>query len=682
MLLPILCALMQPPVQDAVAAPAALAARPAAAAKMLPHVALDIRLDPATRVLQGEATWTVPPGVALDLFLDSRFTLETARVDGRPIPLPRPPTASPRQRIRIAAQPARAQSWQLRWHGELAPLDGTIDHRGVIGPLPPMASVRGSYLPAGSAWYPETGTPMHYRVTVTLPAGQQAIVPGRLLGESPHANEARASFESTLPTEGITLIAGPYRVDERLLPLPGGRSVRLRTWFTEALQPLAQDYLASAASYIERYDREIGPYAFDGFSIVSAPLPTGFGLPGATYIGESVLRLPFMRGQSLAHEVLHNWWGNGVRVDARHGNWSEGLTTLMADHALRMDQSPEAGRQMRWSWLRDFAAVPAGTDMPLARFTARTHGAASAVGYGRSAMLFHMVRTEIGASSFDAALRDLWRSHAGHAVGWQELQAAFERRANRSLADLFLPMLTGTGAPSLVPQSVRSDPTRRALVVTFAEPLPYTFSLGVVAWHAGRPEPGVLRLQRGARSAALALPDARVPDAVQLDAGHDAWRQLGPGESPPLLRDAMLAAQVRVLVASEGDAAWQRAAAELASRMLEAPRPPAARMADLPGSAPLLVIGRHDDIERLAREDPRLARPAALGRLPEAALWAARTAGGTPRILVSVDDTAALIDLHRRAPHYGAQGYVGFRNGRAVVSGIGAIEVAKVPVAR
>jgi hypothetical protein len=187
----------------------------------------------------------------------------------------------------------------------------------------------------------------------------------------------------------------------------------------------------------------LSPYdtfpTFEGFSSVSSPLPTGFGLPGATYIGEAVLGLPFMRGQSLAHEVLHNWWGNGVRPDWRSGNWSEGLTTLMADHALRAAQSPDAARQMRWSWLRDFAAVTPGSDAPLQAFTSRTHGAASAVGYGKSAMLFHMVRGEIGDTAFHEALRDLWRSHAGRSVAWKDLQAAFERRAGRSLAALFDP---------------------------------------------------------------------------------------------------------------------------------------------------------------------------------------------------------------------------------------------------
>ena len=652
----------------------------------VPQVTMDVRLNPETRLLQGEATWTIPAGVALELSLDRRFTLDAISVDGKPQPLPQPAGnaasgGATRHVIRIAAPPGAARQWQFRWRGELAALDRKIDHRGVIAALAPMAAPGGSYLPAGSGWYPETVLPVHYRVRIGLPANQRAVVPGRLVSESTDATGSRAEFESQLPTEGITLMAGPYRVDERLLTLPGARSVRLRTYFVEALHPLAQDYLAAAAAPIERYDRDIGPYPFDGFSIVSSPLPTGFGLPGATYIGEAVLGLPFMRGQSLVHEVLHNWWGNGVRPDWRSGNWSEGLTTLMADHALRATQSPDAARQMRWSWLRDFAALAPGSDMPLDRFTARTHGAAAAVGYGKSAMLFHMVRAEMGEAAFDEALRDLWRSHAGRTASWKDLQSAFERRAGRSLGALFTPMLTAAGAPSLAPQSIHAE-ADGALRVMFAEPVPYTFALPVVAWSGERAEAGTLQLRRGERTATYKVPGGQTPDALQLDPGFAAWRQLGPGESPPLLRDAMLAPDIRVLVVSEGDDGWKAAAGELATRMLEAPRPPAARSADLDAPVPLLVIGRHDDIERLIRRDARLARPAALARLPDAALWAARAANGAPRVFVSVEDTASLIDLHRRAPHYGAQGHVGFRNGRAIVSGVGAIETRKFPVSR
>ncbi|MFO0247371.1 MAG: M1 family metallopeptidase [Betaproteobacteria bacterium] len=634
----------------------------------------DLALDPLARRLEGSGTVTVPAGDATTVVLAPRFTAGELRFQGRPL------AAEGAGRWQLPASD-RPRVVSVRWSGALAATDGASSHRDTLGRIEPAAGPEGSFLPAASGWYPAPeGLLASHRVRLKLPAGQRGLVAGRLLRERDDASGYEAAFDFPHPGEGIDLMAGPYTVAERRVRLADGREARLRTWFHPAIAGLSEGYLESVARYLERFEARIGPYAFTEFSVVSSPTPTGFGMPTLTYLGVNVLKLPFIRATSLGHEVLHNWWGNGVRVDWRRGNWSEGLTTLMADHALRMAQSPEAGRQMRWGWLRDFAAVAPGTDTPLDRFTARTHGAASAVGYGKSAMLFHMVRAEIGEAAFNEALRDLWRSHAGQAAGWRDLQAAFEKRAGRPLAGLIAPMLSGTGAPMLVPQSIRHDATRGGLVVTFAEPVPYSYALPVAAWHGERAEPALLPVRRGERSAVLPLQDGRVPDALQVDPDFAAWRRLGPGESPPLLRDAMLAPDIRVLVASDGDDSWRLAAGELATRMLEAQRPPTARIADLDAAAPLLVIGRHEDIERLVRRDPRLARPAALARMPDATLWATRAANGAPRVLVSVEDTAALIDLHRRAPHYGAQGHVGFRNGRAIASGIGNIETPKVPV--
>ena len=140
--------------------------------------------------------------------------------------------------------------------------------------------------------------------------------------------------------------------------------MRLRTYFfrdLDATAGLADGYLEDTRRYLERYGDEIGAYPYTEFSVVASPLPTGFGMPTLTYLGADVLRLPFIRATSLGHEVLHNWWGNGVYVDYAQGNWSEGLTTFMADYAYKERESAEAAREMRQGWLRDFAAVPAGS---------------------------------------------------------------------------------------------------------------------------------------------------------------------------------------------------------------------------------------------------------------------------------------------------------------------------------
>jgi len=68
------------------------------------------------------------------------------------------------------------------------------------------------------------------------------------------------------------------------------------------------------------------------------------------------VRLPFIRTTSLGHEVLHNWWGNGVYVDWERGNWCEGLTTFMADYAYKEEEGESAAREMRLV-LGDLAVV-------------------------------------------------------------------------------------------------------------------------------------------------------------------------------------------------------------------------------------------------------------------------------------------------------------------------------------
>ena len=171
-------------------------------------------------------------------------------------------------------------------------------------------------------------------------------------------------------------------------------------------------------------------------------------MPTLTYLGAQVIRLPFIRDTSLGHEVLHNWWGNGVYVDYARGNWAEGLTTFMADYAYKERASGAAAREMRHGWLRDYAALPAGMDKPLAAFTSRTHSASAAVGYGKAAMLFYMVREKIGTDAFDRAIRAFYRDYRFKRASWAELEAAFSKASGQPLGPFFETWLTAHRRPA------------------------------------------------------------------------------------------------------------------------------------------------------------------------------------------------------------------------------------------
>ena len=60
---------------------------------------------------------------------------------------------------------------------------------------------------------------------------------------------------------------------------------------------------------------------------------SGFAYPGFTVLGPRVVGMAprSLRPGFLDHELVHNWWGNGVYVDPDDGNWCEALTSFCAN---------------------------------------------------------------------------------------------------------------------------------------------------------------------------------------------------------------------------------------------------------------------------------------------------------------------------------------------------------------
>ncbi|MFB3816606.1 MAG: M1 family metallopeptidase [Candidatus Methylomirabilales bacterium] len=667
LLLPLLLALLLVP---AGASPLGAAEQPEAV-----HHELRVRLDPARRELQVDGVLTLPGSGSAALRLDRRFAVEALSLDGgRGGIAARGPGA-----WTLALGAAGRHEVRIRYRGRLDPLT-PLDHRAVLGRLPPMADPKGSYLPAGAGWHPEVpGRLMTYRVTLDLPAGQRGLVAGRLVGEREESGRAVAVFDSEQPAEDLALLAGPYTIRERTLRLPSGAPVRLRTYFHPELADLAGAYLASAEAYLLRYSRMIGDYPFGGFSVVSSPLPTGFGMPTLTYLGADVVRLPFIRTTSLGHEVLHNWWGNGVYVDRASGNWSEGLTTFLADYAYAEDEGPEAARAMRLAWLRDFAAVPPGEDAPLARFAARTHGTSQVLGYHKAAFLFLMLRDRIGPAAFTEGLRRVWREHRGRAAGWADLQHAFEAAAGQDLTPAFAPWLSRPGAAGIRVEQAQAGPSAtghrvRLVLRQDAPAYPLLVPIGI-ATEAGEER---RRLELAEAVGAFAVELAARPTALALDPDFRLFRRLLPGEAPAILRQVMLASGV-VTVPATPEPAVQAAAAGLAARLLDHPArslPPEARLPE----APLLVVGLRGHVDALLARAGLPPRPPDLPAAGSAQVWAAVTPAGHPMMVVSAERADALQALLRPLPHYGRQSWLVFEGASVLQRGIWPARPPRIPL--
>ena len=479
------------------------------------------------------------------------------------------------------------------------------------------------------------------------------------------------------PTDGIDLMAGPYVVDERIVERADAPPLRLRTYLTPAIAALAKDYLDDSQRYIERYSKRIGSYPFGSFSVVASPLPTGFGMPTLTYIGEAVLRLPFIRASSLGHEVLHNWWGNGVYVDTAAGNWAEGLTTFMADYAYKEEASAEAAREMRLGWLRNFAALPPGAAKPLAEFRSRAHGADAATGYGKAAMLFVMLRDLIGEAAFDDGLRRFWNAHRFRTASWSDLRAAFESTSGRDLSMFFAQWLERADAPA--PRIASARMRGNAVEVAFEQGTP-PYALRVALVFDG-PEGAITRLVDISRNnETVRIDDVGSSTSVRLDPDLRLWRALDPRTLPPILRQWILARAPRFAVVSAAEDV--RAAAEqLAQRLFESP----ARRVELAdgGDSPLLIVGLHADVEAALARLGLPARPGQLQDRGSAQVWAVvRKPGETPVAVISARDAEAIAALDRPLPHYGGQSFLAFEGRRAVVRGAWPAEAEAVPVKR
>ena len=664
---------------------------PAEAAPVPARLHLAVELDPARGELQVEAVLRVPEA-GYGFVLHESLQPQAASADGRALSLRAAGSRGSLRAWRVEA-PAGAEL-RLRYGGKLPALEQARDHREVLKAMPPMASPAGTFLASGSGWYPRPAELFAYEVDLVVRGGQPALVAGRLAHEQPPAAAGepyRARFVFEHPADGIDLMAGPWVVRERLASQADGRALRLRTYFPAALDAeagLAEAYLADSQRYIERYAGQIGAYPFTEFSVVASPLPTGFGMPTLTYIGEQVLRLPFIRATSLGHEVLHNWWGNGVLVDYMRGNWSEGLTTFMADYAYKEAESAEAAREMRLGWLRDFAAVPAGGHQPLAAFRSRTHAAAAAVGYGKAAMVFVMLRDRLGEEVFERGIRLFWAQQRFRIAGWAELQAAFEQVSGESLEGFFRQWVALPGGPQVrvVAASIvdagggqaraddglaggRSQDTSGARVrISLAQDEPlHTLDLPLVVHGESAREMRWVRLE--AASADVELDFDFEPVQLHLDPELRVWRLPEAEQLPPILRQWVLARSPHLVIA-DAQADMVQAASALAQRIFERSPKASGVEALTRGREPVLLVGSHDAIDALLADHGLPARPEALRGRGTAQVWTLAQGDGPPLAVVSAQDSAALEALLRPLPHYGGQSWLAFEGSRAVARGV------------
>ena len=666
----------------------------ASTAQPVVHHELSVTLDPDGHGLEATDAITLPAAWLAREKLELVFTLhgnlavtaldETVEVS--PVE-PAPAAASP--------EGVPVRRWRLRPRDKANPLpnpvrlryQGKVHHPLVEGMAsarsfsqsPGLIDPRGVVLSGSTHWVPMfSGELVTFSLAVQLPVGWDAVSQGcdRILELTD--DWCRVSWNAPEPTDEIYLIAARFTEYQR-----AAGDVQTYVFLRSPDPALAEQYLEATATYLELYERLIGPYPYGKFALVENFWETGFGMPSFTLLGPKIIRFPWILHSSYPHEILHNWWGNSVYVDWKTGNWCEGITAYMADHLIKENRGQGADyRRDTLKKYRNF--VRDRRDFPLTDFRSRHSAATEAVGYGKALMMFHMLRGELGDAGFLEGLSAFYRDFRFKRASFQDLARTFTATAGRDLGWFFDQWVKRTGAPVLALGRVevaRVGRDHRVVVevTQTQDEAPYRLLVPVAVTVDGQDRAEILEVPLLGRTGAGAVRVSGRPLAVQVDPAFDVFRRLDRREIPSSIGQVFGAERLVFVVPEGGEPALREALADAArtwARGLEGDVTIVSEteLQALPADRAVWVLGAENPwrkavLEGLSASGVRLT-PAALalpdGSVPVKDHCLVLTAAhpGDPELAVgwiAADRADAIPGLVRKLPHYGKYSYVAFQ---------------------
>ncbi|MGK5088498.1 M1 family aminopeptidase [Bdellovibrionota bacterium FG-2] len=560
---------------------------------------------------------------------------------------------------------APMSEFTLEYSGPIfEPQDSNGETAGLIGE-------EGVHLASSSFWIPRFGNEfVSFTLDVHGPAEWSFV-----------------SQETTEPQEEIYLIGGKFSVYQKQ-----EEGLNVLAYLRTPDPELAEKYMAVTAKTIRNYSVLLGPYAYRKFALVENFWETGYGMPSFTLLGPSVIRLPFIVNTSYPHEILHNWWGNGVYVDYDTGNWCEGLTAYLADHAYAAQTGADVDyRRTALQQYRDY--VSENNDIPLTEFRERHNASTETIGYGKALMADHMLRSLVGDELFFAGLKKFYTESKFKRASWFDLKAAFEAVSGLNLSGFFSQWIERTGAPELRVSQVAagSDPAGGFLLSAHLEQVQageaYELRIPIEMQFQGagvRAEPYLTQLQMKEKILDFGLHFDRRPERLIIDPRFDVFRRMDRLETPPAVSQIFGAKKLLIVLPTAVDSArfaGFKAMAEGWTALVESGDVLIKKDSDLavlPTDSRVWVLGWENRFAAAAFE---VLKPYGVVDNPEAfSVGAVDYTKGTHSILavgrrlgdpesaigfvgavLGSDEFAAIGALARKIPHYGKYGFVVFQ---------------------
>jgi hypothetical protein len=311
-----------------------------------------------------------------------------------------------------------------------------------------------SYLLYAARWFPSTGfmtdrftAEMHIRV----PQGMRVFASGTG-GSSGAAKSVTLSsgkpgdeydFSWAKPGFPGTVIAGRY-----LPPVSVGAG-NVKVYVTITHQASANQLAQTATSEYNFFTDAFGLPPTPRINIVELPddtLPAVYAPEIAAIMGSRIGDKSGIR--LLANTIAHQWWGLEVSPKSLDDAW---ITNGMSRYGELMYVEDQSGASAMKAAMSDVAAGALAYDTTPLSSVGRMDPFSpqfQSMTLEKGAMIFHMLRWEVGDKPFLDILKSTLSQYAGGSIRTGDIEKVAEAETQQELVPFFSQWIDGTGAPT------------------------------------------------------------------------------------------------------------------------------------------------------------------------------------------------------------------------------------------
>lgn len=295
-------------------------------------------------------------------------------------------------------------------------------------------------------WFPMVGlftnrftAEMHIRV----PGNERVIGSGSGVAaqKSLPGNKTEYTFNWSKPGFPGTIIAGKF-ID----PVTAGN---MRVYVTEKHKDYAHDFASQAEREFLFMSGTFGQLDSSRMNLVELPddAVSAAWAPEITAIAGS--RIAARNEQRLLSNTLaHQWWGGQISPATLNDAW---ITNGMSRYAELMYLEDSAGKTAFESAVMDVSAGALAYDTEPLSTLGRLDPFSpqfQSMTLEKGAMVFHMLRWEMGDEVFNKFLRALLTQYADKSVRASNVEAVASAQSQEQMTPFFAQWVDGTGAPA------------------------------------------------------------------------------------------------------------------------------------------------------------------------------------------------------------------------------------------